>query len=96
MVCTLAIPVRERTSELAVFKAGGFPDFLLLFPILAESLLIAVIGGTLGLILASLAMPFLVKARNGMFRQPHPRSAHDFVWFKPPPSSWAFYALRRL
>jgi hypothetical protein len=67
LVCALAVPVRERTSELAVFKAVGFPDFLLLFPVLAESLLIAVIGGTLGLILPSLAMPFLVKALNGMF-----------------------------
>ena len=64
---TMAISVRERTSELAVFKAVGFPDFLLLFLVLAESLLIAVIGGALGLILASLAIPVLAKALNGMF-----------------------------
>lgn len=64
---TMAISVRERTSELAVFKAVGFPDFLLLILVLAESLLIALIGGAIGLLLASLAMPVLAKALNGMF-----------------------------
>jgi len=64
---TMAISVRERTSELAVFKAVGFPNFLLLILVLAESLLIALIGGALGLLLASFAMPVLAKALNGMF-----------------------------
>jgi putative ABC transport system permease protein len=64
---TMAISVRERTSELAVFKAVGFPDFLLLILVLAESLLIALIGGALGLLLASFAMPVLTKALNGIF-----------------------------
>ena len=64
---TMAISVRERTSELAVFKAVGFPDFLILILILAESLLIAVVGGALGLLLASFAIPLLAKALNGMF-----------------------------
>jgi putative ABC transport system permease protein len=64
---TMAISVRERTSELAVFKAVGFPDFLLLILVLAESLLIALIGGVLGLLLASFAMPVLTKALNGIF-----------------------------
>lgn len=64
---TMAISVRERTSELAVFKAVGFPDFLILILVLAESLLIALVGGALGLLLASFAMPVLTKALNGMF-----------------------------
>jgi putative ABC transport system permease protein len=64
---TMAISVRERTSELAVFKAVGFPDFLLLILVLAESLLIALIGGALGLLLASFTMPVLTKALNGIF-----------------------------
>ena len=64
---TMAISVRERTSELAVFKAVGFPDFLLLILVLAESLLIALIGSVLGLLLASFAMPVLTKALNGIF-----------------------------
>ena len=63
---TMAISVRERTSELAVFKALGFSDRLLLFLVVAESLVIALIGGAIGLILASLAMPVLVKALGGM------------------------------
>lgn len=64
---TMAISVRERTAELAVFKAVGFSDRLLLFLVLAESLVIALIGGALGLILASVAMPVLAKALGGMF-----------------------------
>src|ERR1700736_6897369 len=44
---TMAISVRERTSELAVFKAIGFSDRAVLFFVLAESLVIAVFGGLL-------------------------------------------------
>jgi putative ABC transport system permease protein len=46
---TMAIAVRERTSELAVLKAVGFSDLFVLGLVLAESLLIAGIGGTIGL-----------------------------------------------
>ena len=64
---TMAISVRERTSELAVFKAVGFPDSLLLILVLTESLMIALIGGGLGILLASFAMPVLAKALNNIF-----------------------------
>jgi putative ABC transport system permease protein len=64
---TMAISIRERTAELAVFKAVGFSDRLLLLLVLAESLVIALIGGALGLMLASLAMPVLARALGGMF-----------------------------
>jgi putative ABC transport system permease protein len=63
---TMAISVRERTSELAVFKAIGFSDRAVLFLVLAESLVIALIGGVLGLLLALLAVPALAKALNGL------------------------------
>lgn len=63
---TMAISVRERTAELAVFKAIGFPDFLLLSLVLVESVMIAIAGGGLGLFLASLVMPALAKAMNGI------------------------------
>jgi putative ABC transport system permease protein len=63
---TMAISVRERTSELAVFKAIGFSDRAILFFVLAESLVIALIGGLLGLLLALLAVPALAKALNGL------------------------------
>src|SRR5262249_41920444 len=51
---TMAIAVRERTAELAVFKAVGYSDRFVLVFILVESLLIALIGGALGLGLAKL------------------------------------------
>ncbi len=63
---TMAISVRERTSELAVFKAIGFSDRSVLFFVLAESLIIAAIGGLLGLALAYLAVPGIGKALNGI------------------------------
>jgi putative ABC transport system permease protein len=46
---TMAIAVRERTGELAVLKAVGFPDGFVLGLVLAESLVVAAVGGALGL-----------------------------------------------
>lgn len=66
---TMAISVRERTSELAVFKAIGFSDRMVLFFVLAESLLIALVGGVAGLLLAVMAIPILANALNGMLPQ---------------------------
>jgi len=51
---TMAIAVRERVRDLAVLKAVGFSDVFVLVLVLAESLLIAAIGGALGLGLAKL------------------------------------------
>jgi len=51
---TMAIAVRERTGELAVFKAVGYSDRFVLLFVLFESLVIALIGGALGLGLAKL------------------------------------------
>ncbi len=63
---TMAISVRERAAELAVLKAIGFSDRWVLFFVLAESLIIAAVGGLLGLGLALLAIPALATALNGM------------------------------
>ena len=49
----MAISVRERISELAVLKAIGFSDRTILFFVLAEALIIALVGGLLGLGLAA-------------------------------------------
>ena len=46
---TMAQAVRERTSELAVLKTLGFTNRQVLGLVLAESLLLAVLGGGLGL-----------------------------------------------
>jgi putative ABC transport system permease protein len=51
---TMAIAVRERTGELAVLKAVGYSDRFVLLFVICESLLIALIGGCLGLGLAKL------------------------------------------
>ncbi len=63
---TMAISVRERTAELAVLKAIGFTDRSVLFLVLAESLVIALVGGLLGLVFAALAIPGLSVALNGL------------------------------
>jgi putative ABC transport system permease protein len=63
---TMAISVRERTSELAVFKAIGFSDRSILFFVLAESLAIALIGGLLGLAVALAFVPVVARMLNGM------------------------------
>ncbi len=46
---TMAQSIRERTSELAVMKTLGFSNSGILMLVLAESLLLAVVGGALGL-----------------------------------------------
>jgi putative ABC transport system permease protein len=48
----MAQSVRERTQELALLKAVGFTDALVLSVVLGESLLIALLGGLLGLTIA--------------------------------------------
>ena len=45
---TMAQAVRERTNELAVMKTLGFTDGRVLLLVLAESMLITLIGGALG------------------------------------------------
>jgi putative ABC transport system permease protein len=57
---TMAIAVRERTGELAVLKAVGFSDAFVLRLVLSESLLVALVGGTLGLGLAK----YLISERD--------------------------------
>jgi len=51
---TMAIAVRERTGELAVLKTVGFQDRSVLLLVLVESLLVAILGGGLGLLAAKL------------------------------------------
>jgi putative ABC transport system permease protein len=57
---TMAIAVRERTGELAVLKAIGFSDLAVLFFVLGESLVIALVG------VAVLMIPVLARALNGL------------------------------
>lgn len=63
---TMAISIRERTGELAVLKAIGYSDRFVLFFVLAESLVIALIGGLIGLGLAFIAIPVVGAKLNGL------------------------------
>ena len=49
---TMAQAIRERTNELAVLKTLGFPDGRILWMVLAESMLIALLGGGAGIVLS--------------------------------------------
>ena len=71
----MAQAIRERTSELAVMKTVGFSDRRILALVLAESLLLAGVGGGLGLGIGALIIAlgdptggylpvFLVPARD--------------------------------
>jgi len=51
---TMAIALRERVRELALLKAVGFSNKFVMFLVLAESLVVALIGGSIGLGLAKL------------------------------------------
>ena len=62
---TMAISVRERTSELGVLKAIGFPDRTILGFVLSESVMIA-LGGCIGLLLAIPAIPVLSYLTRGL------------------------------
>jgi putative ABC transport system permease protein len=63
---TMAISVRERTSELAVLKAIGVTDGTVLFLVLGEAMVIALFGGMLGLLLAWAAIPVISVALTGL------------------------------
>jgi putative ABC transport system permease protein len=64
---TMAQAVRERIPELAVLKTIGFKDGSVLGLVLAESILLLLIGGVLGLGLAAVIAPILGEKSGGMF-----------------------------
>jgi len=59
---TMSQAIRERTSEIGVLKALGFTRGQVLTLVMAESCLIAVLGGILGLALACGIVPLVGKA----------------------------------
>ena len=67
---TMMQAVRERTSELAVLKTIGFSNASVLAMVLAESLLLLIIGGTVGLVLASALIPVVSAGSGGMLNLP--------------------------
>jgi putative ABC transport system permease protein len=62
---TMAQSIRERIPELAVLKTLGFSNRSVLMLVQAESLILLMIGGLLGLVLAWLALPIIGEASSG-------------------------------
>tara|TARA_B100001758_G_C18371164_1_gene591462 strand:+ start:471 stop:1631 length:1161 start_codon:yes stop_codon:yes gene_type:complete len=56
---TMSQSIRERTSELAVFKTIGFSDMTMLILVLIESMVLCLIGAILGLGITAVLMPGL-------------------------------------
>jgi putative ABC transport system permease protein len=67
---TMAQAVRERIPELAVLKTIGFTNRSLLLLVLAESVLLIVLGGLIGLALAAVLMPGVSAASGGAIQLP--------------------------
>jgi putative ABC transport system permease protein len=67
---TMAQAVRERTNELAVLKTIGFSSQSVLCMVLAEGVLLLVLGGVLGLGLAGVLVPIVAKGSGGMLNLP--------------------------
>jgi putative ABC transport system permease protein len=67
---TMAQAVRERIPELAVLKTLGFKDGTVLVLVMVESVLLVVLGGLIGLGLASVIMPGVAAASGGMIALP--------------------------
>jgi putative ABC transport system permease protein len=66
---TMMMAARERTREIAVLKALGFNDRTVVGLVLAESLLITLVGGLLGAGLARLVFAFSNFTGGGFFQQ---------------------------
>lgn len=62
---TMAQAVRERIPELAVLKTLGFNNRTVLLLVLAESVLLVVLGGAIGMGLAAVIVPGLAAASRG-------------------------------
>ncbi|NCT81820.1 MAG: FtsX-like permease family protein [Comamonadaceae bacterium] len=67
---TMMQAVRERTGEIAVLKTLGFSGGSVLAMVLAESVLLLLIGGALGLMLASVIGPVVSKGSGGALNLP--------------------------
>ena len=67
---TMMRAVSERTAELAVLKTIGFSNRSVLAMVLAESVLLLVLGGLLGLALASAIIPVVSAGSGGMLNLP--------------------------
>ncbi|MCW8128557.1 ABC transporter permease [Microbulbifer halophilus] len=63
---TMAQTVRERIPELAVLKTLGFTNRAVLVLVLAESVLLILLGGVLGMLIANMIIPAFSSASGGI------------------------------
>jgi putative ABC transport system permease protein len=73
---TMAQSVRERVPELAVLKTLGFSDGSVLGFVLAEAVALCLVGGLLGLTLATMLGAMVEQATGGQFQL----RVDTFVW----------------
>jgi putative ABC transport system permease protein len=68
LVCanTMAMSIRERTREVAVLRTLGFTRETILKLLLSESVAISLIGGLIGILLATVAVLFLAQPGIGL------------------------------
>lgn len=68
LVCanTMAMSIRERTREVAVLRTLGFTRGSILKLLLSESIVISLIGGTVGILLGSLVIKAMSRPGIGM------------------------------
>ncbi|MFO1295739.1 MAG: FtsX-like permease family protein [Rubrivivax sp.] len=67
---TMMQAVRERTAEIAVLKTIGFSAAGVLALVLAESVLLLLLGGAIGLAIAALLVPVISAGSGGMLVLP--------------------------
>jgi putative ABC transport system permease protein len=67
---TMMQAVRERTSEIAVLKTVGFSSTSVLAMVLAESVLLLVLGGLIGIAIATVVIPTISAGSGGMLNLP--------------------------
>jgi putative ABC transport system permease protein len=68
---TMMQAVRERTSELAVLKTIGFTNGTVLALVLSESVLLLLLGGVIGVALATLLIPSVSSHSGGLLNLPN-------------------------
>ncbi|MGP0097342.1 MAG: ABC transporter permease [Terriglobales bacterium] len=68
LVCanTMAMSIRERTREVAVLRTLGFTQGRILKLLLSESIAISILGGLIGILLATGAVLFMSRPGMGM------------------------------
>jgi len=76
---TMAQSLRERIPELAILKTLGFSDARVTGLVLAESVLLLLLGGALGMTAAVGVMPFVNGSTGGRFP---PLFVEDATWLR--------------